>query len=142
MRYAVLACAFAGLEAPERELRRMGARLRAPADARDLALLVLRNRERVEGCAHLDAEALMSLFQSCDALRRPARVEQLLQALACCGTGQAKGAAAQKHLRAALRAARSVDAGAIARRESEPQRIAARLRSARVAAIRAALRID
>ncbi|MBE0614081.1 MAG: multifunctional CCA addition/repair protein [Burkholderiales bacterium] len=142
VRYAVLACALEGADAPERALRHMSTRLRAPADARDLALLVLRNREQVDGCAHLDAEALMSLFQSCDALRRPARFEQLLQALECCCTGKARGVAAQKYLRAALRAARSVDAGAIARRETEPHRIATRLRSARATAIRAALRID
>ncbi|MBE0622439.1 MAG: multifunctional CCA tRNA nucleotidyl transferase/2'3'-cyclic phosphodiesterase/2'nucleotidase/phosphatase [Burkholderiales bacterium] len=71
-RYAVLACALAGLEAPERELRRMSARLRAPADAADLALLALRHREQIDLGAKLEAEGIVTLLQACDAWRRPA----------------------------------------------------------------------
>ncbi|MBK5105858.1 MAG: multifunctional CCA tRNA nucleotidyl transferase/2'3'-cyclic phosphodiesterase/2'nucleotidase/phosphatase, partial [Burkholderiales bacterium] len=58
VRYAVLACGLAGVEASERELRRMSARLRAPADARDLAVLVLHQHEQIDRGAKLDAEAI------------------------------------------------------------------------------------
>ena len=136
VRYAVLACALAGLPAPERELRGMCARLRAPADARDLALLALRHREQIGLGAKLDAEAVVALLQSCDAWRRPARFEELLKAVDSCNAG--RGADFAARLRAALRAARAVDAGAIALRESAPHKIAARLRSARVAAVKSA----
>jgi tRNA nucleotidyltransferase (CCA-adding enzyme) len=139
VRYAVLACGIAAGEAPERELRRMSARLRAPADARDLAVLVLHQHEQIDRGAKLDAEAIVVLLQSCDAWRRPARFELLLQAVESCRVGRAASLAAAARLRAALVAGRAVDAGAIARREAEPHRIAARLRAARVAAVRSAL---
>jgi len=142
VRYAVLACALAGLDARERELRRMSARLRAPADCGDLAVLALRQREQIDLGATLDAEAAVSLLQACDAWRRPARFEQLLQAAESCGGGRARSLAASARLLEALRAARAVDAGAIARRESEPHKIAARLRAARVAAVKSALGVE
>ncbi|MGP1679493.1 MAG: multifunctional CCA addition/repair protein [Burkholderiales bacterium] len=139
VRYAVLACALAGRDTPERELHRMSTRLRAPADARDLALLALRHSKQIDLSAKLEAEAIVALLQACDAWRRPARFGQLLQAVESCNAGHARSFAVQARLRAALRAARAVDAGAIARRESEAKQIAARLRGARVAAVRSAL---
>ncbi|TSA13729.1 MAG: multifunctional CCA tRNA nucleotidyl transferase/2'3'-cyclic phosphodiesterase/2'nucleotidase/phosphatase [Betaproteobacteria bacterium] len=142
VRYAVLACALSAVEAPERELRSMCARLRAPADTRELALLALRQREPIELGAKLGAPALVALFQSCDAWRRPARFGELLQAVESCDAGRARILAAALRLRAALHAARAVNAGAIARLEPEPNKIAARLRSARVAAVRSALNTD
>jgi tRNA nucleotidyltransferase (CCA-adding enzyme) len=142
VRYAVLACALAGVAAPEQALRRMSARLRAPADARDLALLALRHREQIELGAKLEAEAVVALLQSCDAWRRPERFELLLRAIESWAAGSKRALAAPPRLLAALRAARAVDAGAIARQESEPHRIAARLRGARVAAVKSALGVD
>ena len=142
VRYAVLACALAGSDAPERELRRMSARLRAPADCGDLALLALRHFDAIGRGAKLGAEAIVALLQACDAWRRPARFEQLLQAVQSWHAGSTRTAAAARRFAAALRAARSVDAGAIAGRESEPHRIAARLRSARVAAVKSALAVE
>ena len=139
VRYAVLGCALAGSPASERELRRMSARLRAPADARDLAVLALRHREDIGLGAKPGAEACVSLLQACDAWRRPARFEQLLQAVESCNAGRARSLAASARLLAALAAARAVDAGAIARREAEPHKIAAQLRRARVAAVESAL---
>ncbi|MFH1603962.1 MAG: multifunctional CCA tRNA nucleotidyl transferase/2'3'-cyclic phosphodiesterase/2'nucleotidase/phosphatase [Pseudomonadota bacterium] len=137
VRYAVLACALAGLDAPERELRRMNARLRVPGACGDLALLALRHGVEVGRAAKLKPEAVVALLQACDAWRKPARFEQMLQTVASCSAAGLLAAAAR--LRAAMRAARAVDAGAIARGESEPHRIAARLRSARVAAVKVAL---
>jgi len=135
VRYAVLACALAGVDAPERQLRHMSARLRAPADCSDLALLALRHFVQIGVGAKLDAEALVALLQACDAWRRPARFEQLLQVVESGKATRERAFAAAPRLLAALGAARAVDAGAIAARESEPRRIAARLRAARVAAV-------
>jgi tRNA nucleotidyltransferase (CCA-adding enzyme) len=118
-------------------LRRMSARLRAPADCGDLALLALRQREQIDLAAKLEPEAVVALLQACDAWRRPARFAQLLQAIESCSA--ARPFAAAPRLLAALRAARAVDAGAIAARESEAHKIAARLRAARVAAVKSAL---
>ena len=137
VRYAVLACALAAGNAPERELRCMNARLRAPRDCGDLALLALRHSEEIGGGARRKPEAIVALLQACDAWRKPARFELLLQVVEVCR--DAGKFAAAPCLRAALRVARAVDAGAIARAESEPRKIAARLRAARVAAVKAAL---
>jgi tRNA nucleotidyltransferase (CCA-adding enzyme) len=139
VRYAVLACALAGIDAPEGELRRMSARLRAPADSRDLALLALRHGAQIRLGAKLGPEALVALLQACDAWRRPARFEQLLQAVGSCIANRARPFAAAPRLLAALGAARAVDAGAVAARESEAHKIAARLRAERVAAVKSAL---
>ena len=139
VRYAVLACALAAGAAPERALRQMSARLRAPADCADLALLALRQREHLVLGARLEADAIVTLLQACDAWRRPARFERLLQAVESCNAGRTRPAAAAPRLLAALAAARAVDAGAIARSESEPHKIPARLRAARIGAIKLAL---
>jgi len=139
VRYTVLACALAVLDEPEPGLRRMSLRLRVPADARDLAVLALRHREQAALGAKLDAGAIVALLQSCDAWRRPARFGLLLQAAESCAGGRARSSAASTRLLAALRAARDIDAGAIAASVSEPHKIAARLRAARVAAVKSAL---
>jgi tRNA nucleotidyltransferase (CCA-adding enzyme) len=139
VRYAVLACALGPGAAPEGALRRMSARLRASADCAELALLALRQREQIALGARLAAEAIVALLQACDAWRRPARFAQLLQVVESCNTGRTRPFAAVPRLLAALHAARAVDAGAIARGEPEPPKIAVRLRAARVAAIELAL---
>ena len=143
VRYAVLACALAAMpqsgDAPQNALRNMSARLRAPSDCAELALLALRQREQIALGVQPGAEAVVALFQTCDAWRRPERFGQLLQAVEDAGGKAAKPGAAASRLLAALSAARAVDAGAIARGEAEPNKIAARLRVARVAAVSAAL---
>jgi len=137
VRYAVLACALAALDVPERELRRMNARLRPPGGCSDLALFALRHSAEIGCAARLEPEAMVALLHACDAWRKPERFELLLQTVAnCCG---ARCSPALARLRVAMRAARAVNAGVIARHETEAHRIAARLRSARVAAVKAAL---
>ena len=142
VRYAVLACALAGAGCARAELRHMSARLRAPADARDLALLALRQRERDRP----GREARMPRRSSpCSRPAMPgagpSASSQLLQAAESCSGGREQSLAARRGCAPRCVAARAVDAGAIARRESEPHRIAARLRSARMAAVRSALGI-
>ena len=139
VRYAALSCALAGLAAPEHELRQMSARLRAPADARDLAQLALRHGGVIRAGAKLDPERIVALLQECDAWRRPARFEQLLQAVESRVASRARPFAAAARLRVALGAARGVDAGAIAAHASGTREISARLRAARVAAVKSAL---
>ena len=135
VRYAVLACALEGSAAPEPALRGMNARLRAPGDCSDLALLALRHAAEIRRCAKRSPAAVVALLQACDAWRKPARFEQALQTIAICGGAVA---AAPRLLRA-MRAARAVDAGAIARHHPEPRKIAVALRAARIAAVKAAL---
>ncbi len=110
------------------------ARLRAPGECRDLALLAARSGGAVAHASELDAGALADLLQRLDACRRPERFAALLGVCECAGLGNA---AARARLRRAFEAARAVDAGAAAR--ARPEEVAAAVRAARVAAIEAAL---
>ncbi|MDX9707029.1 MAG: multifunctional CCA addition/repair protein [Azospira sp.] len=122
----------------------VSARLRAPADCRDLALLVARYHGDVHRAAELRPDTVVRLFEKCDALRRPQRFTQLLDACAA----DARGRLGREdtpypqagRLLADLAAVQAVPAGEIARSSAaEPGRIPERIRAARVAAV-AALR--
>ena len=106
-------------------------RLRPPADCQALADLLTRQRPAIEASAALPAAALVDLLQAGDALRRPARFEQALLACECVARAEQGGKEAgckpggpapsaapwppRQRLLAALAAAQSVDAAAIAR---------------------------
>lgn len=124
------------------------ARLRVPADCRDLALLVTRhhgNLRRAErGCQEpLRPETMVRLLEETDAFRRPERFGQILQACECDHRGRLgkedspypAGALWQK----VLASARGVAAGAIAQAVSDPAEIPARIRAARVDAVKQVL---
>lgn len=57
------------------------ARLKAPREYRELALLVARHHGLVHRAAELRPDTLLRLFKDCDAFRRPERFQQFL--LAC-----------------------------------------------------------
>ena len=131
--------------AREQRVRAACERLKAPNDCRDLAVLAARE---LDGLAHAAASGpadSVALLERADALRKPARFESLL-AVEQAVRGAARGRAPHPHahddrLLRALRAARSVDAGAIAA-ACDPAGgatlIRARLHEARVRAVEAA----
>ena len=93
-------------------------RLRAPTEVRDLARLVAREHGLIHRALELRPETLLELLERLDALRRPERVESVLAACEADHRGR-PGANERPYpqaerIRVALRAARSVDAGAIA----------------------------
>ncbi len=152
IRYAVLlhdpgpAAFDAALQAEQvaRKVKRVNAvcaRLKAPADCRDLALLVARYEADIWHGAQLSAASLAKLLETTDALRRPQRFEQLLAASACIhyAEGAARAAAASELFLRALAAVRAVDAATIARASNDASQIAQRVHTARVAAVKAAL---
>jgi len=121
------------------------ARLRVPNDCRDLALLAARENAAVDDSGRCDAAGLVALFERCDALRKPARFDELLQV---CAVGaivgnrlSVDGYAPQRRLRAALAAARAVRTDTIARNVMAQGRsgpaIGAAIHAARVAAVAA-----
>ncbi|MDP3844204.1 MAG: multifunctional CCA addition/repair protein [Oxalobacteraceae bacterium] len=118
-------------------------RLRVPHDCRDLALMTAREYGNVERAPQLDADAVVCLIERCDALRKPQRFADMLQAVACSMSGGADLPQPQRgHLLTALAAAQAVDAGRIAAdtaqaHPGQPQRIAPALHAARVAAVEA-----
>ena len=121
-------------------------RLKVPNDCRDLAVLTAREHGNISRALSLRANTIVTLFERCDAFRKPARFADMLLAAECDARGRGGDFPSQPypqgpHLQAALAAARAVDAGAVAQRCGEnTARIAEAVHAARVSAVKAALR--
>ena len=102
-------------------------RFRVPNEEKELALLGIRAQSFLE--ARTPA-ALLDVLKRDDALRRPERYAQFLEAAT-----QARPGFDRARFDAALAAAQSVDAGAVAREAAAPAEIPLRLDAARQAAI-------
>ncbi len=119
------------------------ARLRAPHEFRDLALLAARLGRHVQGGGKppdqlsADPEWLLSLYELGDAFRRPERFELWLQmfAIRAASVTVPAVAALLARLRAALRAAAAVHLTAADMRDLPGPAIAAHLRTLRLAAV-------
>ena len=118
-------------------------RLKTPADCRDLALLVARYHGDIRRGPDLRASTVTRLLEHTDALRRPQRFAQLLEACACDYHGRLgwedKPIPSEDLFLRALAAFRAVDAAIIARGCAHPAEIPERLHAARVFAVKAAL---
>lgn len=119
-------------------------RLRVPNDCRDLALVVAREHSNIHRSLELGAAALVRLLERCDALRKPERFVQALQACEADARGrlgfEARAYPQAARLLAAREAAAGVDAGAIARAcGNDVGQIRERVHAARVAAVQAKL---
>lgn len=119
------------------------ARLRVPNDCRDLALIMARHHGAVHRAAELRPATVVELFEKTDALRRPERFRQLLDACLCDFTGRLgwenRPYASPQRLLTALAAVDAVPAGEIAAACSERGSIPERIRAARIEAVRWAL---
>lgn len=121
----------------------VSARLRAPADCRDLAVIVAREHGNVLKIDSMDAAAKLDLLERCDALRRPQRFVECLDACEADYRGRTGYADRPLPMREAwqraLDAVRAVDAGAIAARVraegASDAQIPVALRDARLAAL-------
>ena len=136
----VLATRFALLvmHADDGAIATLCSRLRVPEECRELALLAAHHHAAVGKAMSASAQELVTLLQSTDALRRPARFTQLLEVCTVDATNPALGSAVAR-LRVALVAAQAVDAGAIAQHCKDPRLIKAHVVQARVAAVSRAL---
>jgi tRNA nucleotidyltransferase (CCA-adding enzyme) len=133
----------------------LSARLKVPADCRDAARLTARWHGIVHRALELTPAKLLDLIMAADALRRPERLDDLIEACradACSRPGRGEDYPPAERIRGALVVVKSVDAGAVAaqalmraaaRSTDEPQaaapkesRIAEAIRSARVRAVR------
>ncbi len=117
--------------------------LKAPSECRDLALLVARYHGDIRRGPELRAGTIVRLLERTDALRRPERFRQLLQACDCDFHGRLgwedKPVPAPDLFTSALEAMLSVDAAGIARSCENKAQIPERLHAARVAAVAARL---
>jgi tRNA nucleotidyltransferase (CCA-adding enzyme) len=119
-------------------------RIRVPAACRDLALLAAKYHGEAHRALELKPATLISLLQALDAFRKPQRFAEFLEACGCDFHGRPgfanKPFPQAKYLQGALRAAQSVNAGAIARSVRKPAQIAAKVRAARIAAVKSRLK--
>ena len=119
------------------------ARLRAPTEVRDLARIVAAEHGNIHRALELRPSTLVKLLERMDAMRRPARVDEVLAACEADFRGR-PGHAGRPYpqadrLRQALAAARSVDAGAIAAATPQGGSIRDRVHAARVEAVATAM---
>lgn len=120
-------------------------RLKVPNDCRDLAVLVAREHGNVHRVREFGAAALVRLLERSDGLRKPERFEQALQACESDARGRL-GFEDSPYpqatlLRTALSAARSVDAGAVAKQYAgDTAKIKDAVHAARVDAVEAAMK--
>ncbi len=126
----------------------MSARLRVPLECRDAARLAARWHSLVHRASELRGATILDLLLAADALRRPERLDTLLDACECDALSQPGAGAAYapgEFVRAALAVVRAVDAAAIAQgvaarrrtQEAPPGHpVAKALRAARLMALR------
>lgn len=126
-------------------------RLKIPNDCRDLALMAAREHGNVGRALELRPATMVSLFERCDAFRKPQRFVDMLRVSECDHRGRAgfeeRPFPQAARLESALAAARAVDAGAVAlaareRWPEQPGRIPEAVHAARVAAVKAAFGQD
>jgi tRNA nucleotidyltransferase (CCA-adding enzyme) len=117
-------------------------RLRVPSECHDLARLVSRFHTDVHRALELRPATVLKVIEGNDAVRRPERFLQVLLACEFDARGRLglEGRAYPQRplMEAALEAARSIDAGAIARSTAR-ERIAETVRQARLAAVASAI---
>jgi tRNA nucleotidyltransferase (CCA-adding enzyme) len=140
IRCAALGCDIsrgAGAAFDSRRLAAMCARLHAPTAWRDLAMLSLKHRKRVQAAATLPAEDLLDLLGDLDAWRRGERFEDIL--LVCRADARlpddATGYPPADTLRAARQAAAAVRIDDLVAAGEDGKAIARELRQRRIRAI-------
>lgn len=119
-------------------------RLKVPSACRDLAVMVCREHTNIHRALELNASSLVSLFKRTDAFRRPDRFEDLLRACEWDAKGRLgfenRDYPQHGHLRAALNAAKSINAGEIASKNTDKAFLAEQIHGARTRAIKAVLK--
>ncbi|MCZ2291154.1 MAG: multifunctional CCA addition/repair protein [Burkholderiales bacterium] len=125
----------------------IGERLRVPTDCRELADVTAREHGNVHRSLELSADALLRLLERCDALRRPARFEQMLLACECDHRGRRgredEAYPQRARLSAALQAVLAADTATASRQALaeglQGPAIGRRVHAARLAALAQAL---
>jgi len=128
----------------EELLERLCERLPVPNRFRDLALLVARHHGTVHKAAELKPQTVLRLITAADGLRQPQRFDEMLQGCEADARGR-KGLEDRSYpqadwLRAALRAAKAVDAGKVkAETGLDGEALGKALHEERLAAVKEAL---
>ncbi|MDR5172352.1 multifunctional CCA addition/repair protein [Methylobacillus flagellatus] len=119
-------------------------RLRVPNDCKELALVVAKFHGKVHQVGEMKAATVLRFLQETDALRQPQRFRDFLRACEADARGrpgfEQQALPLFPRLLEILNLVTSVDAGAIARTQSNPEAIKDAVFAARVAAMEAAYR--
>ena len=122
-----------------RPLAELCRRLRVPSDCRDLAHITMVNHTKVHQAQELRPATVLRLFKDSDALRRPDRFRQMLDACLADARGRLHFETApypqKDYLESLLAATLQIDAGAIAAGCTDKAAIPATLDAARTAVI-------
>ena len=131
----------------EKLVRALCDRWKVPTECRELAEVVAREHGNVHRSAELNAAAVLRLLERCDAIRKPARFEDVLLACECDARGrlgfEESAYPQRERLLAAMHAARAVDtaplAAEAAKRGLKGPQVGEQIHAARAQAIAAAL---
>ena len=132
-------------ERSARLLKGLAERLRVPTDCRELADVVAREHGNIHRSESLAAAATVRLLERCDAIRKPQRFAQVLQACECDARGRLgfedaaypQAARLQRALDAALQVRTDTVAADAAERGLKGPQIGEAVHAARVAAVAA-----
>ena len=131
IRFAVLTHYIGDRKSGVAVIRVMCERLRVPVDCRDLALTFARWFEEISHALILNSEQLLALLDGTDALRRPDRFRDLLDASGCVQPGAGE---THQYLRAAVSRLQLMNQGEIAAKVM-PADIPNAIRAAKLAAL-------
>ena len=121
-------------------LKAVAKRLRVPNDCKELAVIVAKFHGKLHAVPQMKPRTLLEFLIELDAIRQPQRFEDFLKACECDSRGRAGlescALAEAELLKNVLRAALTVDAGAIAKTQSEPEKIKNAVFEARLDAVK------
>ncbi len=120
-------------------------RLRVPNDCKDLAQMVAKFHGKLHQALKMRPDTLLEFLIELDAFRQPERLNDFLKACECDSrgrTGLENCALPETDLiLTALQAAQNIDAGAIAKQHTEPDKIKKAIFEARLAALKPAVKV-
>ena len=121
-------------------LKAVAKRLRVPNDCKELAVIVAKFHGKLHAVPQMKPRTLLEFLIELDAIRQPQRFEDFLKACECDSRGRAGlescALAEAELLKNVLRAALTVEAGAIAKTQSEPEKIKNAVFEARLDAVK------
>ena len=124
-------------------LKNVSKRLRVPNDCRELAQLVAKFHGKLHQVIHMRPSTLLEFLIELDAIRQPERFKEFLKACECDSRGRMglENCALPEMglILKALQAAQGVDAGAVAEKFVEPEKIKAAVFEARLEAVKLVL---
>ena len=124
-------------------LKEVGKRLRVPNDCKELAQIVAKFHGKLHSVLQMKPRTLLEFLIELDAIRQPERFADFLKACECDSRGRTglENCALPEMdlLLKALQAAQTVDAGSVAQKYSEPEKIKAAVFEARLDAVKKVL---